>query len=180
LKKRLLNITEEKLAAIVNLANSGDAGAQYTTAMLLLQGEFLPENEEKAVEYLEKAHAQNCIEATYELAVCHHYGLGIEANPARAFELYKTSAEAGYSMGMTLIGKMYLDGNGTDQNAALAMEWFEKALATEDIEAVAYAEYLIGTCYNGGIGVEKNEDTAMDWYRKSAMHGDIRARRILG
>lgn len=180
MNKRLINVTEEKLATIVNLANSGDAGAQYTTAMLLLQGEFLPENEEKAVEYLEKAHAQNYIAATYELAVCNHYGLGIEADSARAFELYKTSAEAGYGMGMTALGKMYLDGNGTEQNSALAMEWFEKALGAEDIEAVAYAEYLIGTCYNGGIGVEKNEDTAMEWYRRSAMHGDIRARRILG
>ena len=80
MNEQMLNITEEKLAKIVNLANSGDAEAQYTTAMLLLQGEFLPENEEKAVEYLEKSHAQNYIAATYELAVCHHYGLGTEAD----------------------------------------------------------------------------------------------------
>ncbi|MBE6625648.1 MAG: sel1 repeat family protein [Ruminococcaceae bacterium] len=180
MNKKMLNITKEKLENIINLANAGDAGAQYTTAILLLQGEFLPENEEKAVEYLEKAHAQGFTEATYELAVCCHYGIGMDADMARAFELYKTSAEAGYGMGMAVMGKIYLDGNGVESNPALAMEWFEKAIASKDTEAVAYAEFLIAGCYRDGIGVEKDEDTAMEWYKKSALHGDIRARRIVG
>ena len=180
MNEQMLNITEEKLAKIVNLANAGDAEAQYTTAMLLLQGEFLPENEEKAVEYLEKSHAQNYIAATYELAVCHHYGLGTEADLEKAFSLYKEAADKGHGKGMNLVGKFYHDGLFVAQDYAEAMKWFELSLESDDIEAVAFAEYLIGNCYAEGHGVDKNNDIAMNWYKKSAEHGDFRAKRIVG
>lgn len=180
MNEQMLNITEEKLAKIVNLANAGDAEAQYTTAMLLIYGEFLPENEEKAAEYLTKAHEQGYTEATYNLAICYHYGHGLEADTERAFNLYKEAADRGHGKGMTMVGKFYCDGTYVKQDYAEAMKWFEASLSSEDTEAVAFAEYLIGNCYAEGYGVEANKDTAMEWYNKSAAHGDFRARRIVG
>ena len=177
---KMIDISKEKLEAIVNLANAGNAEAQYTTAMLLMYGELLPENEEKAFEYLTKAHLQGYTDATYNLAACYHYGQGTDADTDKAFALYREAADKGHGMGMDLVGKFYYDGLCAEQNYAEAMKWFEKSLASDDTEAVAYAEYLIGNCYKEGRGAEKNEEIAMEWYKKSALHGDFRARRIVG
>lgn len=67
------------------------------------------------------------------------------------------------------LGNMYLNGLGADKNTALAMKYFEKAIAYEGGDGTA--EHNLAYAYSEGIGVEKNQGKAIELYRRAALSG---------
>ena len=59
-----------------------------------------------------------------------------------AFPWYQKAADAGVPYAMNQLGLAYLRGEGTEENAALAREWFEKAAQAGDVNAEKNLEYL--------------------------------------
>ena len=59
-----------------------------------------------------------------------------------AFPWYQKAADAGLPYAMNLLGLAYLRGEGTEENAALAREWFEKAAQAGDVNAEKNLEFL--------------------------------------
>jgi hypothetical protein len=52
----------------------------------------------------------------------------VEKDYARAFELYKLSADQGFPVALFAVGDCYYLGNGVEKDTAAAAEWYQKSL----------------------------------------------------
>lgn len=81
-----------------------------------------------AVESLTKAVAMGNEHAKNNLALFYERGRGVEKDPAKAAELYRTAAEAGVPMAMYNLGLAYRYGRfGLEQDEKTALKWIRKA-----------------------------------------------------
>ena len=62
-------------------------------------------------------------------------GEGTEKDSDEAFELFKQSAEGGYSRGIMMLGYCYNNGIGTDKDSDKVIYWYRKALNNGTEEA---------------------------------------------
>jgi len=92
-------------------------------------------------------------------------------NSKVAFSQFQKLAKSGDVDAQTMLGEMYLDGIGVEQNSKKAHMWVEKAAVAGDKEA----QYLLGFMYENGIDVKVNLKTAVSWYEKAANSGDVMA-----
>ncbi|GES99064.1 kinase-like domain-containing protein [Rhizophagus clarus] len=105
----------------------------------------------------------------------YYYGIGIEENDKKAFELFLKAAENNYSIAQVYLAKCYTDGYGTEENKDLAFNWFKKA--AENISIVG--QFYLGYCYEFNIGIENNENKFIEWYQKAANNGNTTAKLYL-
>ncbi len=73
---------------------------------------------------------------------------------------------------MTNLGALYHDGRGVAQDYAKAREWYEKAAAKDDADAM----FNLGLLYDNGQGVAQDYAKARAWYQKAAAKGHARAK----
>ncbi len=92
-------------------------------------------------------------------------------NISKAIEQFQTLAKSGDVDSQTMLGEMYLDGIGTNQDTKKAYYWIQKAANAGDKEA----EYLLGFMYENGIEVKQDISEAVAWYQKAANKGDTMA-----
>jgi len=90
---------------------------------------------------------------------------------SRAFKQFQDLAKSGDVDSQTMLGEMYLDGIGVEQNTKKAYFWIQKAANSSDREA----QYLLGFMYENGIEVKQNISQAVTWYEKAASKGDTMA-----
>lgn len=112
----------------------------FELAMRHIYGDGVPEDNELALKLLTQAYDMGHVEATYNLAICCHYGYGTDEDLAKAYELYLESANGGYGKGMELIGRFYNQGIYVEQNRKHAEFWLQKAIESTDPEAVEEAK----------------------------------------
>jgi TPR repeat protein len=123
----------------------------------------------KAIYWYEKAaNNGNTIIAMQNLGNCYLYGEGVEKNYNKAFELFKQSAEGGYSGGMTSLGYCYDKGIGIKIDKQKAFELYQKSADLGEI----VAQYNLGIMYENGVGITKDIDKAYYWCEKSAKQED--------
>jgi TPR repeat protein len=89
----------------------------------------------------------------------------------KAFMEFQKLAKSGDIDAATMLGEMYLDGIGVEQDNKKAYYWIQKAANAGDKEA----EYLLGFMYENGIEVKEDIAQAVIWYEKAANKGDIMA-----
>lgn len=92
---------------------------------------------------------------------------GLPADKAKAFELFKKSAELGYMPAQYNVALMYAEGEGVAHNEAEAVRWYLKAANQGDADAL----FSLGRHYETGRGVAKDPLTASMWYEKAADKG---------
>ena len=63
---------------------------------------------ENAVVWFEKAAEKGYTRAINNLAICYHYGYGVQKDPLKAIKLYEESANKGYIQSMQSLGLLYL------------------------------------------------------------------------
>ncbi len=94
---------------------------------------------------------------------------------AAAFDLLTKEADAGNTLAMADLGRMYADGLGREPDPALAQEWYGKALSAfleaEKAAPDRFIEYRIGKLYAAGLGTEQDYGEAALWLEKSADAG---------
>ena len=95
---------------------------------------------------------------------------------AKAAELWRPLAESGDAAAQYLLGSLYVEGNGVEQDDAKALLWFQRAADQGD----AAAQYNVGASYAGGRGVEKSYTDAAKWFRRAADQGVAFAQLNLG
>ena len=93
-----------------------------------------------------------------------------------ALETLRPLAEQGAAPAQTLLGYMYREGLGVEQNDSEAVEWYRKAADQDDPDA----EFLLGYMYQRGYGVPQYFARALQSYRNSAGNGVAAARVALG
>ncbi|MCZ6751744.1 MAG: tetratricopeptide repeat protein [Acidobacteria bacterium] len=112
-----------------------------------------------------------------ELGLIYSEALQIRtSNPARAFRLMESAAQAGHVEAQRELGWMYYNGNGTSQDHQQASAWLLRAAEQGD----AKAQNTLGFLYARGWGVEKDAAKAVYWFRKAAVQGLAVAQTNLG
>lgn len=85
-------------------------------------------------------------------------------------------AEKDHVPSMLFVGTCYLNGEGVEQNVALAIHWFDKA-ATLGSE---HAHILLGQIYELGYGVPPDCDKAIEFYTLAELAGSFKGSFLLG
>jgi TPR repeat protein len=126
--------------------------------------EEAPEDEETAefhphVEWSER----------YKEACAFLYGTDdLEPDFAEAYYLFMEEAETGNALAMHDLGRMHMDGLGIEMDAALAQEWYAKALDTfmkvEAEKSKPYPQYRIGKMHAAGLGTPQDYEAAAEWF----------------
>jgi TPR repeat protein len=98
-----------------------DKGVRY------LLGHGVPQNNEKAFYWFNKAAADDDPFAENELAYMYATGKGVTRDPVQALHWYQKAANHGLSSAQYNLGLLYLHGIGTPRNKELALQWFQKS-----------------------------------------------------
>ena len=88
----------------------------------------------------------------------------------------KIQANIGIPRAQSQLGWMYAQGVGVPKDAAMSIEWYQKAAAQGD----AYAQYSLGLKHAIGLDVPKDDSKAVEWYQKAAAQGYASAQSSLG
>lgn len=108
-------------------------------------------------------------EALNNLAFLLYHGLGGEAQPAKAVELWRKGAVLGVSEAQWHLGHAYEAGRGVDHSAVRAYAWYACAVATASARERADAtEREIARSASDSL--QKIRDTLSDDERKQARH----------
>ena len=78
---------QNKLHSCQQAAEQGDPEAQYTLALMYLEGQEVKKNEKTAVSWLQKAVDQGHEDALRKLAWCYLYGHGVKQNLSESLRL---------------------------------------------------------------------------------------------
>ncbi|WP_296826797.1 SEL1-like repeat protein [uncultured Megasphaera sp.] len=118
-------------------AQQGYANAQNNLGDCYFKGVGVEKNEAQAVEWYRKAVEQEHTRAMIRLGMCYGMGRGVDRDVAIAVELFKQAERQGANDVQVLIGISYLvGGKGLAKNEAMAVEWFRKAAAGGDEDAI--------------------------------------------
>ncbi|KAG0226238.1 hypothetical protein BGW41_004235, partial [Actinomortierella wolfii] len=111
------------------------------------------------------------MEAQFEL----EESSGTSRNYTEAAIWYRKAAEQGDAEAQYLLGKMYLDGTGVEQNNKVII-WIRKVAD----QGNADSQTSLGILFSKGIGVVKDESEAFAWFLKAAKQGNSKAQCQLG
>lgn len=129
-----------------------------------------------AVEYWRKGAQLGESGCISNLAKAYYYGWGVKKDKSVAF---KTLNDADFSKlypdEVYLLAKMYMDGEGTQQNFYKAFEYFQYAANKGHTYAMCY----LGVCYHEGTGVERNDSLAFIQFNKAANAGNAWGQRCV-
>lgn len=140
----------------------GDSASCSSLGYMLMTGEGIPKNEEKAVAMLSKAS-----EMGDPKAMCNLGNLVLEKDPSHALELFEKAGRMGNITGMRNAAVMYRTGAGIPLDAQKAVEWLSLASET-DVASMATLAHILRT----GEGVPSDKPRAADLYRRAAEAGD--------
>ena len=90
----------------------------------------------KARLWFERAQPSVNAQAAYYMGLIEKGGYGSAANPARAAEHFRLSAQQGLPEAMYLLGNAYASGEGVDSDPREAMRWYLRAAAFEHPQAI--------------------------------------------
>ncbi len=167
-------------AAIKQLESQAFAGvpeAQHDLAAIYTAGNSqVTQNFEKAALWFREAADNKVANASYNLGVLYHQGLGVEKDLDRALYWYREAAKLGHPEAQYNLGISYIEGIGSEYDAALAAAFFESAAN----QGVAEAAYNLGLIYeNGLLGKAAKTEDALLWYKIAADHGNAEAKAAL-
>ena len=149
------------------LANDGDADAQYTIAKLYRDGPLLIPDWVNAAYWFEKAARQGNNVAQYTLGKLLLSNDAEVRNIEVGLQWLAESARNGNSYAAYRLGKEFLRGEIVGKDAATAAQWFQ--YATED--GNQYAQYILAKLYLAGDGVKADKDAALYWMQGAADQG---------
>jgi len=79
----------------------------------------------KAIQWLQRAAAQDSAGAMNNLGVAYENGLGVKRDPNEAAHWYQQAAERGNAAGQANLGQLYFDGRGVTNDLVQAYKWFK-------------------------------------------------------
>ena len=109
--------------------NSGDSIAQYKLGVMYLEGDGVSKDEAAGRKFLELSSEQGVSAAFKQLSEVYRKGKGVPVDLTKAFAYAKTGAEYVDDVDATYqYAEMLLNGEGTEKNIALAIDWFDRAI----------------------------------------------------
>lgn len=147
-------------------AELDDPVGQANAGQFLLDGIGVSPLPEKGIRYLQLAADQGETQAMCRLARYYEEGTHVEANEAKAHELFLKAAEAGNVNALGHLGMTSLDSQ-EPATRKKGIGWLEKAA----LQNHPYSTYVLGHAYLNGRGVGKNQELARKYLLKAAELG---------
>ena len=119
-----------------DLAQQGNADAQYNLGVCYEQGDGVPQDYRQAAFWYTRASQQGNAKAMYNLGVLHYNGTGMPKSKKTAASLFREAAEKGDMYAQYNIGVAYYNGDGVPRDVKRATEWFRKAASQGHQEAI--------------------------------------------
>ena len=146
-------------------AEFGHARHQRQLGLLLAE---VPEQLPEAVSWLERAAAQDDIEASFYYGVALLRGRGVPPDPGDAIPFLEKAANAGDGRALDLLGVCFAEGTGCDVDERAAFLRFQQAVNAGNIEAC----YNLAVRFAKGLGTNRSEARAAEIFRMGAEQGD--------
>ena len=159
------------IQALLKLAESNDADAQYELAEAYRNGNNTAENFIEALRWYRSAAELGLADAQNNLGAMYLAGMGTIANPTEAVYWYQKAAEQEQMHAQFNLAMLYLNGNGVAQSDEKAASWLNAAAEQGDLEAV----FQLGNLYQQGRGVTQNYAHAADLHTLAAIEGHLGA-----
>jgi len=105
------------------LAEQGDVWYQTELALMHHNGQGVPQNYAKAIEWYRKAADQDFAKAQANLGVMYGKGQGVPRDYGIAISWFRKAAEQGNSLAQHNLGLMYGKGQGVPQDYVEAYAW---------------------------------------------------------
>ena len=201
------------LNVLKQLAEQGDADAQYRLGTMYKEGKSMPQDSNMACQWYAEAAAQGHeaglsvlkqlaeqgdAAAQYRLGDMYKKGKGVPRDDDRARQWYtkaavtlKKAAEQGHAEAQFCLGEMYKEGKSMPRDGDIACQWYAKAAAQGQEESLSAleqlakqrnvtAQFCLGKMYDYGKGVPQDDDRARQWYAEAAEQGHADAQFCLG
>ena len=158
---------DEAAEQLEQLAEDGDAHAQYIIGTAYRDGGLLIPDTAKAQKLLERAAEQDLDAAQYTLGKLYLSDDADVHDPAKGIYWLKRSADNGNDYAAYRLGKEYLSGVHVAKDAETAAFYLNQAANNGN----AYAQYLLGKLTLMGEGVPKDMDAAYEWFAAARNNG---------
>ena len=123
------------ISNLQELAEQGDADAQFKLGVMYDNGEGVPQDYTEAAKWFRLAAEQGDAWAQYFLGVRYANGEGVPQDYTEAVKWYRLAAEQGHASAQSNLGVRYAKGEGVPQDDVLAHKWFNLAAAQGDASA---------------------------------------------
>ncbi len=158
----------DKIAATQQLAEQGDAAAQFDLGVSYAEGRAVARDFRTAAQWLEKSAAQGMAQAQYRLGALYERGAGVARDYAKARSWYQRAAEAGNVRAMHNLAVLAAEGQDGKPDYTAAAEWFRKAAEL----GVRDSQFNLAILYTRGLGVQQSLANAYMWFAIAAAQGD--------
>ena len=158
---------DEAAEQLEQLAEDGDAYAQYIIGTAYRDGGLLIPDMVKAQKLLERAAEQDLDVAQYALGKLYLSDEADVHDSAKGIYWLKRSADNGNDFAAYRLGKEYLSGKNVSKDTSTAAEYLRQAADNGS----AYAQYLLGKLTLMGEGVPKDMDAAYEWFAAARGNG---------
>ncbi len=148
-------------------AEKGHPGAQFSLAMMNLDGSLGDPNAETAAKWLESAANGGNVEAQYNLGLVYSGRYGTEPDWAKAAIWFRKSADQNATDAQYNLGLLYLDGKGVAKDAVAAADWLSRAA----VKGMPEAALEYGVLVMRGEGVQRDEKIGIKWLLYAANRG---------
>lgn len=177
-KARAVSEIKASVNELRQLAEEGEAHAQYMLGWIYSRDESLPEfhRPSNAIQWYRRAAEQGYALAQNNLGVSYDNGEGVPEDETEATRWFRRAAEQGYATAQKNLGLSYEYGKGVSVDEKEAVRWYRKAAE----QGFTSAQYELGQALLYGKGVPENKKEAVRWYRKAAEQGYARAQNTLG
>ena len=155
-------------SALRTAALAGDPMAAYEVAVRLAEGRAVPEDDEAAAHWFERAAKRGLAPAQFRLASLYEKGIGVKRNLGMARDLYRAAADKGHGKAMHNLAVLYAEGIDGPGDYRTAAQWFRKAAE----HGVTDSQYNLAVLYARGVGVEQDFAESFKWFFLAAKEGD--------
>ena len=151
-------------------ARMGNAEAQYNLGHAYETGDFIRQSLTTSTEWYAKSAEQGYTDAIYKMMLANRYGLGIEADPEKAFAFAERCAMEGNIDCMHHLVGCYQEGWATDKDPSKMVEWailLAKKDNPEDYKQsghITEARLNLAYWYRDGAYVEEDYFKSYIWF----------------
>ncbi len=157
--------------SVKELAEKGDAAAQYDMGARLAEGLGVARDPAAAIRWFEKAAAQGLAQAQYRLGAIYEKGAGATRDLRKARDYYEKSALLGNIRAMHNLAVIEAEGVEGKPDYAGAAQWFRRAADY----GVRDSQFNLAILFARGMGVKQDLAQSYVWFGAAAQQGDADA-----
>ncbi len=167
--------TQEDIRICKQVADEGNAEAQYTLGLAYLSGDVTARSTDLAVEYLTLAAQQDYGKALFTLATMYETGNAVAQDAEKARQYYFAAVKQNNSEALYTVGKAFSQMKNNSKNRIFGIDCLRKAARQLNPDAL----YLMATMYESGDGLEKSSQLAFLYYVAAADNGAEQAQYLV-